>query len=251
MDGGSQYDDFAADYEWVFSDPALTGERHLDGLSPALAGLAPGAAILDASCGTGRLALALARRQLRVVGTDASQGMIARARTHAAEQGLPVPFDVCSWEDLPRRFGQEFGLVVCCGNAIGHCHDRDEMLRSLAGMRAVMRAGGRLVLDTRNWEKLLAERVRFTHFGLRSRAGAQCIPVYAWTFPPRCGDPVVVEVVLVFEHGGEVSLRVYPITYYPFRVKELLERLAAAGFTDLETDYAPEREVYRVWASRL
>jgi hypothetical protein len=61
---------------------------------------------------------------------------------------------------------------------------------------------------------------------------------------------VVVEVVLLFEQGGDVSLRAYPITYYPFRVGELLERLTAAGFTDMETNYDQDREGYHVWARR-
>jgi len=58
---------------------------------------------------------------------------------------------VCPWEHLPRMLERKFALAVCCGNAIGHCRDRQEMLRSLCGIREVLVEGGLLVLDTRNW----------------------------------------------------------------------------------------------------
>ena len=49
-------------------------------LGRALAGLAPGAVVLDAPCGTGILAPFLARRGLRVIGADISPAMLAVAR---------------------------------------------------------------------------------------------------------------------------------------------------------------------------
>lgn len=55
----SQYDEFAIDYEWVFSDFVGTGERYYDNLRPALAKLPPKPRILDCACGTGIAALAL------------------------------------------------------------------------------------------------------------------------------------------------------------------------------------------------
>ncbi len=49
-------------------------------LGRALAGLAPGAVVLDAPCGTGILAPFLVRRGLRVIGADISPAMLAVAR---------------------------------------------------------------------------------------------------------------------------------------------------------------------------
>ena len=49
-------------------------------LGRALAGLRPGAVVLDAPCGTGILAPFLARRGLRVIGADISPAMLAVAR---------------------------------------------------------------------------------------------------------------------------------------------------------------------------
>ena len=98
------------------------------------------------------------------------------------------------------------------------------------------------------WEKFLAEQVRFTWLGLRVRDGRRCIPIYVRTFPQREGDPVVIEVLLVFEQDGEIWMKSYPIVYSPFRVEELIRRVEAAGFCDVQTDYAKDKEGYQVTA---
>jgi ubiquinone/menaquinone biosynthesis C-methylase UbiE len=56
-------------------------------LSPAT-----GATILDVGTGTGRAAIALARRGATVTGIDASAEMLAVARRRALESGVPVTF---------------------------------------------------------------------------------------------------------------------------------------------------------------
>lgn len=68
--------------------------------------------VLDAGCGTGRVAIELARRGIDVVGTDLDQGMIAMARTKAPEL---VWFHADLSElDLTTRFD----AVVLAGNVI-------------------------------------------------------------------------------------------------------------------------------------
>ena len=50
--------------------------------------------MLDLGCGTGELALALARRGHQVTGVDISQVAIDAARAKAAAEGLTVHFEV-------------------------------------------------------------------------------------------------------------------------------------------------------------
>ena len=81
------YDAFAEDYEWLYSDPRRIGEEQAQALAP-WTDVDPSPRILDCACGTGRLALALARRGLEVVGADASPGMAARAQENEPEKIL-------------------------------------------------------------------------------------------------------------------------------------------------------------------
>jgi SAM-dependent methyltransferase len=248
MNKSDQYHKFAADYEWLFSDTTQPGEPEIEELMPILTAFNK-PRILDCACGTGSTALALARRGYQVLGTDASSSMVVLARGHAAEQKQQVPFEVCAWEFLPATIHEPVDLVICLGNSLGHCRDEHEMLRSLQGMRAVLREGGRLVIESRNWEKLHADRVRFTHFGLRERAGIRCIPLYVWNFGREFHEPLLVEVVLVFEQQGKVRLQTYEIAYQPFHTEQLHSLLQQAGFSNLTTDWTSQANSYRVVAN--
>ena len=88
--------------------PVVTGEYddayragrqpwEIGGPQPALAGVVErevkGPKVLDAGCGTGDLAIALARRGHDVTGVDVSGVAIAAARDKAAAAGLTVHFE--------------------------------------------------------------------------------------------------------------------------------------------------------------
>lgn len=243
-----QYDAIAEDYEWLFSDTMLSGEPQYASLQHVMESLPPRGNILDCACGTGILALALARHGYIVVGSDASKGMIKLARARAGTDGLNVPFHVCTWEKLPQKFDRKFDIALCCGNSIVHCSDDTDMIRSLRGIHSVLNVGGKLVLETRNWEKLLTERIRYTHCDPRSRAGKRCAPIYIWNFPAKTSEPIRVEVLLPIEYKGQVDLHVHPIVGHPFTFKQLQTCLTEAGFAVMEDDYSPDRDWYRVIA---
>jgi len=245
-----QYDAFARDYQWLYSDHVLTGEPFFETHKEFLQSVGTTAKILDCACGIGIQASALARHGYRVQGTDGSAGMVAEAQRRVAETELTVPFMRCSWEELGRMFEPSFDVAFCCGNSICHCRDEAEMVRSLQGVHAVLKEGGLLLLTSRNWERLCADKPRFQVLGLRVREGTRCIPMYVWNFRAQWPEAVLVELVLIFEQDGRTSYRCYPITCYPFRHGELLDRLEAAGFVDVRTVYGEAANGYTVTARR-
>lgn len=111
MHGGDQYDTFASDYEWLFSDATLSGDPQVDALKAILGTCGGEPRILDCACGTGLTALALARRGYSVIGTDASAGMVTRAREHAAEARLHVALRSASGNRFPVRSRSR---LTCC-----------------------------------------------------------------------------------------------------------------------------------------
>jgi 2-polyprenyl-3-methyl-5-hydroxy-6-metoxy-1,4-benzoquinol methylase len=96
------------DYQQRFDDLAATGVD-VHGEADFVAALAP-ASVLDAGCGTGRVAIELARRGIDVVGVDADPSMIETARSRSP-QAVWVHGDMAS-VDLDRRFD----VVVMAGN---------------------------------------------------------------------------------------------------------------------------------------
>ncbi len=101
-----------ADYDRRFDDLAASG-MDMHGEAALVASYQP-ASVLDAGCGTGRVAIELSRRGHTVVGVDLDDAMLRAARVKAPE---------LTWVqgDLTNPgldFGRTFDVVVMAGNVL-------------------------------------------------------------------------------------------------------------------------------------
>lgn len=99
--------------------------------------------VLDAGCGTGDIALELAARGHQVTGFDYLEEPIRRAKSKAADRGLPVDFriaDALKLSDWPERFN----TVVDSG--LFHVFSDDDRHRYVAGLAHVLNPNGRLFM---------------------------------------------------------------------------------------------------------
>ncbi|HEY1444365.1 MAG TPA: class I SAM-dependent methyltransferase [Acidimicrobiales bacterium] len=127
-----------ADYDRRFDDLAAAG-MDMHGEAALVASYRP-ATVLDAGCGTGRVAIELARRGHDVVGTDVDPSMLEAARAKApgltwVEADLTDP-----WLDL----GRTFDIVVMAGNVLIFVPSGTEG-QVIANAARHLSPGGRLV----------------------------------------------------------------------------------------------------------
>ena len=99
-----------ADYDARFEDLARSG-HDVHGEATFVESLGP-ATVLDAGCGTGRVAIELARRGVEVVGVDLDPEMLAAARRKAPGLGW-VEADLVGVD-----LGRTFDVVVLAGNVM-------------------------------------------------------------------------------------------------------------------------------------
>jgi 2-polyprenyl-3-methyl-5-hydroxy-6-metoxy-1,4-benzoquinol methylase len=86
----------------------------------------------EVGCGEGELAIRLARRGIRVRGTDAFPQVLDEARTRADAAGVEIDFEATPVEQLePARHGAE--LIVCC-EVLEHLEDPERALDVVAGL---------------------------------------------------------------------------------------------------------------------
>jgi SAM-dependent methyltransferase len=97
--------------------------------------LAPGAWVLDAGCGTGRVAARLAELGFDCVGVDRDASMLAVARRH--DGVVWIEADLAQWTSA-----DAFDLVVAAGNVVPLVADPPAVVARLAQH---LRAGGLLV----------------------------------------------------------------------------------------------------------
>jgi SAM-dependent methyltransferase len=243
------YEMLAADYDWMFDDDELANGRaiNLPAAARLLQRISRTSVVLDAACGTGVDAAVLARRGFTVWAADGSEAMVGGAAGRFRRERLAIPLLHCRWTDLPAATGERFDVVLCVGNSLVHAADRDAMVEALTGLRRMARPGGYVVVDSRNWEKLHAER-QIVQVADRvvTRGEPRCLVLYAWEVPDRLGDEHVAHLVLVFETGGRIEPHEYQITFRPFTISELRARLDLAGLREIDTDFDASRDRYAV-----
>jgi len=192
----------------------------------SLAGLEPGAEVLDCPTGFGRHALVLAHEGYRVTGLDRSETLLAEAERRRGDAEWPrlvrgdyreLPFDDASFDAVFNLF-----------SSLGYL-ERDEDVDVLRGFRQVLRPGGALIVETAHRDGL----ARF------SRAG-----------PRRAWDRLPDDALFLHEHdtdwvGGTLSalhMVVRPdgerierrYVHRVYSMKEWAEMLREAGFADVD-----------------
>lgn len=144
--------------------------------------------VLDAGCGTGRVAIELARRGFSVVGVDADAPMLAAARAKAPE----LAWLQADLADLQGGPNDEFDLIVLAGNVMIFVSPGTEG-RVLEQLTARLAPGGLLVAGF----QLRRGRISLAEYdGLAGAAGLT--PVARWSTWDR--EPFV---------GGDYAVSVH------------------------------------------
>jgi hypothetical protein len=118
------------------------------GVDPAvdmLAELAGDGRALEFAIGTGRIAVPLAGRGVRVAGIDNSEAMVARLRDKPGAEQI----DVVVGDMAATRLDGEFSLVYLVFNTIFNLVTQDGQVACFANAAAHLRSGGRFVIEAR------------------------------------------------------------------------------------------------------
>ena len=249
------YDDLGEVYEWLISDAKLAPADFAATFDDVLAALPVGAHVLDASCGTGQLAIGLAGRGLRVTASDASATMVRRTTALAVEHRVPVVTMQAAWEELPRHLDDgSADLVFCVGNSLHHAPGAERRSAALAAMARVLRPGGRLVLTSRTWERVRARGSRLeVAERLVTRHGRDAVVVYRWEIAETWEEEHRIEIAIAqLDAGRRADRHVRTVSEvlscWPYRREQLDAELREVGLRPESDTWDPDSENYRVVA---
>jgi SAM-dependent methyltransferase len=130
----ARYDESSAD----MFDPSV-----VDPVADFLAGLAGDGAALELGIGTGRVALPLARRGVRVHGIDLSEAMVARLRAKPGAERIGVTVGDFATTTVEGRFT----LAYLVFNTIGNLTTQEEQIACFQNAAAHLEPGGCFVIE--------------------------------------------------------------------------------------------------------
>jgi len=191
-------------------------------------------AVLDAACGTGMHTIALAKLGYTVSGADLFPEMIVRAKQNAANAGVNVHFEPAGFGSLEKTFGSgKMDALVCLGNSLPHVKDNADLQNAVRDFAAVLRPGGVLLLQSRNFDKVMQEKMRWMDPQAHREGENEWIFVRFYDFDPD--GHIQFNILTLYSEsssGWKQTLRT--TTLYPVLQAELEHVLQQAGFKDIQ-----------------
>ena len=237
MKGHEGWDDYAAYYDW--ENAQTVGKRDIP-FWTRMAGSVTGP-ILELGCGTGRVALPLAKSGATVVGIDRSASMLDRARmrmmrSRAAKQRVTLIRGDIRHLPFPDR---TFPLVIAPYGILQSLLDEQLLSATLKQVQRVLSKNGtfglELVADLPAWEEY-ANRTT-----LRGARGPHGKPIHLIESVKQDRRKHITrfEQTFVEGRGRSATRKTFKLAFRTVTVPQMVDRLEKAGLqvTDLLGDY--------------
>lgn len=186
--------------------------------------------VLDCACGTGHHIMMFKQLGYDVKGSDLSPAMITKARANLKERNLDAPLKISDFKELNKNFDERFDAVICVGNSLPHLLSDEDLTLALTEMNAVLNENGILILEQRNYDKLLKDKKRFFPVSFRENE----VFFYVLDFLP---SEIIFNIINV--NTSDQTFQTYTTTYNALKMDKLKELLYNSGFQiiDLYADY--------------
>lgn len=231
------YGDRAELYDRIYHFKNYAAESDIVRRALAAHGVARGARVLEAACGTG-LYLEQLQRWYEVSGFDLHEGSIAVARDNRPDLDVFVA-------DM-REFSvpDPFDAIVCLFSSIGYVAPGDELNRALTCFRQALKPNGVLLVEP--W--LPPEQLKTGHASQHNYEGDD-MKIERSCVSKREGRRSIFDFhFLVARTDGDVEHFVDRHVLWLITRDEMLAALSAAGFSearfDPELELAPKRGLF-------
>ena len=244
-----EYGEIAEVYYALNTPEVMAGEciENPD-ISEFIANLPDGSHILDAACGLGDDAIAIQNslpkeqtaqgKKFFAYGADFSQAMIDGSKQNAAtffKNDKEIDFRCCSFEDLKLQqdWYQKFDAVIV-PNALytfpKQISAKDYELyfqRCLESFSCVLKKGGFLVANFRDWQKIEKKNAKTSHED--ERFGEVFITQYEWLYNQEDGMAHYADII-VFKKDNPDKRHISSVKYYNGTALDFADMIEKAGF---------------------
>lgn len=226
----------------------------VDGDSPSDRGKTP--TVFDAAAGSGATSIGLKLLGMDVFPNEMDDALRSALRKEALRYGLidatgkglswatnGLFLTSYTWDSLPKDdFKPRYDAVLCLGNSLTYLHKRNDQLTALSNFRRVLRPGGKLIIDERNYPEMLKGNFRHDQSLLYCGNSLSAVPLHTYT------SMVILEIADKKNKGHLIM--------YPFKEGELEGLLRETGFKnikrygDYHSEFKPENVSFFTYVAR-
>ena len=193
--------------------------------------------LLDVSIGTGSMTLPLANLGIRISGSDLSETMLTRCRKKCKTRNIPATMKCSDFRTVADVFDETFDCVASTGNSLGYVSNED-VLKTLEQMDALVKPGGYLYLDLRNWDMILEKKPRYYLYNPSFVGDTRVNLMQFWDYLPD--NTVDFNLLYTFEQNNRIIQTEHFLEHYtPIRRQLILDKLNAMGYHNIKTMLMP------------
>lgn len=195
--------------------------------------------LLDVSIGSGSATLPLAELGVKLSGSDLSEDMLAKCKRKAEAKDFPMELKCCDFRTVAEHFGSPFDCVASTGNSLPYVSNED-VLKTLEQMDSLIKPGGYLYFEIRNWDKILEERKRFYPYAPFFDGDTRVNLTQIWDY--NSDGSITFNILYVFEKDNRfLQMEVFEEHYIPIKRYLLLDKLREIGYQDIQLMPYPSR----------
>lgn len=193
--------------------------------------------VLDVSIGTGGLTLPMTDLGVSLSGSDLSEKMLERCKEKAEKKGVSVDLRLSDFRCVSSVFDRRFDCVASTGNSLAYVCNED-VKKALFQMDALIKDGGYLYFDLRNWDKILKEKQRFFLYNPVFKNNERVNLIQVWDYHPD--SSMTFNILYTFEKDNRIYRREeFTERYFPVRLEYLLGVLSDMKYTQIQISPLP------------
>lgn len=193
--------------------------------------------LLDVSIGTGSMTLPLANLGIQLSGSDSSTQMLNRCQKKCDDRNIPITLKCSDFRSVGNMFGRQFDCVASTGNSLGYVSN-DDVLKTLEQMDTLIKKGGYIYLDLRNWDMILNKKPRYYLYNPVFIGDTRVNLMQFWDYLPDGG--VDFNLLYTFEQNNRIMQKEHFLEHYiPVKRQLILDKLTHMGYQNLETALLP------------
>lgn len=195
--------------------------------------------ILDVALGDGVDTIYLIQEGFEVSSNEVDSPYREKAIENAKKAGLTINPTNLDWRELTKSYKENsFDAIICLGNSLACLFGKENQLKALKEFHSLLKPRGILIIDERNFQRILDNR----ELALKGELHSSGKYLYTGTTKVNASFAKINDNYIIIEYTHNESSKKAYYKIYPFPLGELQTLLDKASFSKIEkfSDYKLE-----------